>query len=203
MDSRAVNMSAVITASSFYVGGNWGFLLEDNPEFVEILDILNNSNVKKIRVSNGYIVFCDYDYLQKVVSRVENVTPEILNRGINRLRTEVPEFQKFLTTILRKNCKYLEDCGSYYEINIGLYCTNNTHKIRINGIEYPAFSLTLSEALKEVVKLNSRMSIYICEASGFEKLNTALSMNSLEPIYSGVEISNSCTGAFLTLRIEK
>ena len=190
MDSRAVNMSAVITASSFYVGGNWGFLLEDNPEFVEILDILNNSNVKKIRVSNGYIVFCDYDYLQKVVSRVENVTPEILNRGINRLRTEVPEFQKFLTTILRKNCKYLEDCGSYY-------------KIRINGIEYPAFSLTLSEALKEVVKLNSRMSIYICEASGFEKLNTALSMNSLEPIYSGVEISNSCTGAFLTLRIEK
>ena len=139
MDNRAINMASVIAADSFYSGANWGFLLEENAEFESILSILNNSNVKKIRVDNGYIVFCDYEYLKNVIARVEPLTEEVLVRYRTRLQREIPELQKLLTSVLRKNCKYLDDCGSYYELNIGLYCTNNMNKMRINGIEYPAF----------------------------------------------------------------
>lgn len=203
MDNRAINMASVIAADSFYSGANWGFLLEENPEFESILSILNNSNVKKIRVDNGYIVFCDYEYLKNVIARVEPLTEEVLVKYRTRLQREVPELQKLLTSVLRKNCKYLDDCGSYYELNIGLYCTNNMNKMRINGIEYPAFTLSLSEALKEIVKLSSRLSIYIYVSNGFDKLNNVLASEALESIYSGLEIASSGTGAFLTLRFEK
>lgn len=203
MDNVGVNMAASIAADSFYVGGNWGFLLEENSEYDAILDILNNSNVKKIRLSNGYLVFCDYEYLKNVIARVEPLTEESINRYRTRLQREIPELQKLLTSIIRGNCKYVEDCGSYYEINIGLYCTNNMHKMRINGIEYPAFTLSLSEALKEIVKINSRVPLYIYVSRNFEKLSEVLAINSLEPLYSGLEIASSGTGVFLTLRYSK
>jgi hypothetical protein len=75
--------------------------------------------------------------------------------------------------------------------------------MRINGIEYPAFTLSLSEALKEIVKLNSKLSIYVYVSNGFDKLSNVLASEALEAVYSGLEIASSGTGAFLTLRFEK
>ena len=204
MNNTAVNMAAVVASSSFYNGGNWGFVLENNSEYDGIMGVFNSEpTIKKIKVNNGYIVFCDYNYLLESIRRVEQVSQETMNKYSNRLNTEVPEFQKFLTEVLRGTSKYMEDCGSYVEYNIGLYSCNNLHKVRVNGIEYPAFSLTLQEALKEIIKLRDKMTIYANTQDGFFELNQLLSQKNMSVFYNGMDIANSTNAVFLTIRISK
>ena len=97
----------------------------------------------------------------------------------------------------------MEDCGSYVEYNIGLYSCNNLHKVRVNGIEYPAFSLTLQEALKEIIKLRDKMTIYANTQDGFFELNQLLSQKNMSVFYNGMDIANSTNAVFLTIRISK
>ena len=53
MNNTAVNMAAVVASSSFYNGGNWGFVLENNSEYEGIMGVFNSEpTIKKIKVNN-------------------------------------------------------------------------------------------------------------------------------------------------------
>lgn len=201
MNSNVMNYAAVIASNSFYVGGNWGFVLKDNEEYNQILTILRqDKNVKYLTVSNGLIVFCDMGYLTQTISQVESVTPEIVEKQKSRASIEIVEFQKFLTQIVHSSSKYgiVED--GYTEYNIGLYSCNNLHKIRLNGVEYPAFSLSIVEACKEILKISNVMDVYINAEGKFVNIKKLQEGLKIQNIVSNLEISNTLTGAFLTIR---
>lgn len=204
MDNKALNMAAVIASNSFYVGGDWGFVLNSNEDYETIFNMLkSDSNVKVIEVYNGIIVFCNPQYTLSAISQVEEVSAEDKERQQTRLQTETLEFQKFLTDILRDKCKYGVAYDTYKEYNIGIYSCNSTHKIRLNGVEYPAFSLTLKEVFKEIKKLQDRLSVYINTYDGFLKMSDINTSEMFISMLEGLEISNTLTGAFLTIRISK
>lgn len=206
MNDVGMNMAAVIASNSFYVGGNWGFVLRDNPEYDKIMNILHNSMrqgvpIKMISVSNGIIVFVAPNNLQSVISQVEQITPDILQKQQTRLQYETNELQNYLRNVLRSNCKTVQQTSTYDEYVFAIYSCNNLHKIRLNGVEYPAFSLTVLEALKQVHQLCKYAEIYINVGNGFENLNEVVNMNKLESVYNGLEISTTMTGVFLTIRV--
>ena len=206
MNDTGLNMAAVIASNSFYVGGNWGFVLRENPEFEKIMGILQNSMrqgapIKMFSVSNGVVVFVAPAQLQNIISQVEAVTPDIVQKQQTRVQAETNEFQNYLRNVLRGTCRATQQSATYDEYTFAIYSCNNLHKIRLNGIEYHAFSLTVLEALKQVNMLVKYAEIYISVGNGFDNLNEVVSMNKLDAVYNGLEISTTMTGVFLTIRI--
>ena len=97
-----IQMGVTITADSFMVGGNWGFVLDSNTDANRILEILQSDERNKIiRVMNGFLVTCNKEALVQSIQQVMPLTQEVLDVHKNRLNMEIIEFQKYLTQILR------------------------------------------------------------------------------------------------------
>ena len=158
------------------------------------------NSVRMVEVSNGFIVFVDPKYLQNVISQVEQITPDIMGKHQSRTQMETGEFQNFLMSALKGQNKYMRRQANFEEYVIGLYSCNNLHKIRMNGIEYPAYSLTVLEALKQLSQLTKYVDVYVSVENTFEDLRTIISNNQMDAVNKGLEISPSRTGAFLTVR---
>lgn len=199
----ALNMAAVAASDSFYVGGNWGFILDTHPDYERILKILSHADntVKVHQVSNGLILVVSPTYLQSVISQVEQITPEMMNKHQSRVMSESKEFQGLINSIYKGDCRYARRTADYEEYVIGAYSCNNMHKIRLNGVEYPAYNLTILEALKTLNVLTKYVDIYIYIGNTFENLNTVIANNMINEVYRGMEISNTMTGAFFTIRV--
>ena len=206
MNDVGLNMASVIASNAFYIGGNWGFVLKENPEYARIMGILRNSMnqgmpIKMVNVSNGSIIFMAQNQLQSIISRVEQVTPEMIQKQQTRLQEETTELQNYLRNVLKGSCKAYKQTPTYDEYVFAIYSCNNLHKLRLNGVEYPAFSLTILETLKQVSQLTKYADIYIQVRDGFESLNDVVSMNKLDEVYGGLEISTTMTGVFVTIRV--
>ena len=206
MNDVGLNMAAVVASNSFYVGGNWGFVLRENSEFEQIMGILQNSMrqgapIKMVNTSNGVIVFVAPNHLQNVISQVEQITPDIMQKQQTRVQAETAEFQNYLRNVLRGTCKVTHQAATFDVYVFAIYSCNNLHKIRLNGIEYPAFSLTVLEALKQVNQLSKYAEIYISVGNGFEKLTDVVNMNKLDAVHNGLEISSTMTGVIVTIRV--
>ena len=202
MNNLGLNMAATIAADSFNVGGNWGFLSENNRDFDKILSILRSDNtIKMYSVSNGYIIFVNPNYLSSVISQVEVVTPEVWSRQQTRVSTEVTELQRYLTNILRKSVRPTQVNPEYEEYTFAIYSCNTLHKLRLNGIEYPAFSLSEKEVIKELAKLRNYVEIYFSVESGFKYIGELSGSAGIEEVVKGWEISDTITGVFMTIRI--
>ena len=59
-----LNVAAVTAADSFFVGGNWGFVLSEDEDFNRTYELLCSAgnSVRMTEVSNGVIVFVDHNY---------------------------------------------------------------------------------------------------------------------------------------------
>lgn len=203
--NTGLNMAAVIASNSVYVGGNWGFVSNTNDDYERIYAcMVNNENSKFniVEVSNGLLVFCDINYLYKAVSQVEVLTPEVTNKVKTRASSELGKLQQFLMSIKNKNCKYGTKVDDFIEYDIALYCCNSMNKIRLNGKEYPAFSLTVMEACREILKLGNVIPIYVNMGDSFKNIKDMKSNDDVDKIMSALEISNTLTGAFLTIRVK-
>lgn len=198
------NYAAVIAADSFAIGGNWGFVLRENPDFQQIMQILEaDRNVKMFKVSNGVIVFCDVNYLGATIQQAD---PSFIDANVmylqqNRQAIQTQEFQKFLTTVIQNNSIYGEQGEGYTEYNIAIYSCNNLNKLRLNGIVYPAFSLTYAEVFKEIAKLHHSVDVYMNVGGTFENLKHLIKREDYVRIASNLEISKTLNGVFLTIRV--
>lgn len=199
------NYAATIASDSFNVGGNWGFVLKENPDYNKIVQILQaDRTVRMIEVSNGLIVFCDSNYLMQLIQQVspETLTQDVMFMQQNRKQVELQELQKFFMSVVQKNSIFGEDKGSYKEYNIGLYCSNTTHKIRLNGKVYPAFAITFQEILNELAKVKRHITVYVNMGESFENLANLVNKEDMSIMAYNMEISKTLTGVFLTIRVE-
>lgn len=200
-------LAIILCANAFRFGGNWGFLRRSKPEFREILEVLKEErpNVRAIPVKNGAIIFANENFLAHNVNYVypNAINEDFVTLAMRRREEERANFMKFLKSALSGD-KYKKK--GYYEITLGVFCVNEkTNLIRLNGVDYPAYKLTLIEVLDIASRLNRKVYALAVKEDKTEVFDLIqnLAMNSwgLAALYRGLEIAESDTGAFLTLRI--
>ena len=212
--SAAAKQAIVLCAEAFRFGGNWGFIRRDNRDSEGIIEALKTErqNFKVYPVANGYIVVAEKNFLANAVN---SVVPNAINGGFvekanQRADVEKQKFVKFLDSIANGKSNYVRQGNGYVELELGIYSVNDTNLIRLNGKDYPAYKLELMEALNYARYLvNKGKQVYvkaINPADGSVTWGTieqlAYSGQGVAAMYKAVEISDSNTGAFLTMRIK-
>lgn len=203
MSQISKNLAATMAADAIYVGGNWGFMLKNNIDYQRTVELLREDReVSFIETQNGVIVFSDYKYLLGVLNQVGAVTSDVQIKIQQREKEASADLGRLMQDILNGRSKYGISGEGYKEVNIALYSCNTTNKIRVNGVEYPAFPLTVMEACKEIVKYSKNVPIYLYIGDSFEEIHNFKKPDDINKILRNLEIANSLNGAFLTIRLE-
>lgn len=202
MKAVGVNMACVSAANSFYIGGNWGFILNTHPDYEQMYKIMkNDGDVKIYEVENGIIVFVNPNYLHSVLSQVDSIGQDVLMKHQTRPTEEVAEFQKYLMGVLKDTVKCSTRTPDYDEYVFAIYSCSNLHKLRLNGMEYPAFSLTEVEAIKEISKMRKYLDIYFAVENSFKNISELVGDSGIKEVLKGLEISPTMNGVFMTIRV--
>lgn len=210
--SQGGQMAIVLCTEAFASGGNWGFLPRSRADFSAVIETLKeeHGNVSLIRVSNGAIVVAKEAFLgQSVNALVPNALGMAFVEKAKQRRAEEQErFAKFIKSVTSGKSKYVKKAEGYYELTLGVFCVNETNLIRLNGVDYPAYKLSLVEALSHIHEVLQRegRTLYvraIKEDSSpvYGKVTDFMNTKGLAALYRAVEISDTNTGAFVTIRI--
>lgn len=205
-------LSIVLCVGALRYGGNWGFIRRDKRTYHGELELLKQvrNHIKVFRLYNGALVLADENFL---INNVNKVVPGGINENYvtlaNKRRAEEQDkFMRFLERVLAGKSKFIRNKDGYYEVNIGVFSLNDTNLIRVNGIDYPAYKLTLIEVLDYALRLINLTgkNIYVRAVTDngqevFDLVNNLTDSKGLASIYRGLEIADSNTGAFLTLRM--
>lgn len=210
--SDGAKVAIVLCANSFRFGGNWAFIKKEKRDFRSQLETLKSErpNVKAIPVANGALVLVSEAYL---ADNVNKAIPNAINGSFvamagKRRTDEKARFQKFLKSVAEGKSQHIRKAKGYTEITIGVFSVNETNLIRINGKDYPAYKLSLIEALEyanQLTALGKKVYARAIREDGVEVYDQihSLASNSKgqSALYRGLEIADSDTGTFLTLRI--
>lgn len=209
--SNGSKMAIVMCANAFRFGANWGLLRKSNSEYKGILEALKEEkqNTRVTMVENGCIIECKEQFLANAVNTaVPNaIDGEFVNIAVKRKEDEKGKFRKFVKNAVDGKNKYVTQCNGYKEFVVGLYCVNDTNFIRINGKDIPSYKLTLAEALPALkMFLEAGMQVYIpVEVSEgnvkFMPIGECVP-NAIPQVFKAMEISDTDTGVFLTVRIK-
>lgn len=212
--SNGAKQAIVLCAEAFRFGGNWGFLRNNNRDFKSIIEALKEekANIKPYPVSNGAIIVCNKNFLASAVNSVvpNGINGDFIEKAQKRSEVEKQKYVKFLDDVASGKSRFGRKGNGYIELTLGIYCVNDTNFIRLNNIDYPAYKLNLQEALEYARYLgNKGKAVYvkhIDRATGRVSWGTieqlAYNQRSMAGIFNAVEIAESNTGAFITLRIK-
>ena len=141
-------------------------------------------------IKKGSICLCEVDpnYLVNNANTLQpdTYTKEDLDLIKKRMADAIVEFEKFL--IARGKEK------ENFAGTIGIYCTNlNPHMI-FNGMNYPAFRLSMVKVLHLLQEYG------YCVKLGNEYLEVSDAIKDTNKLWSGVKISPTLTGIFMNIK---
>lgn len=122
-------------------GCSWGFVNDSNVEFKKCLSaIQSNENISALKITGGYLVNINMDYLLQLLEKIAKgcVTTRDLQIASNHRRKALLDLEKFM-----------KKGGSG---KIGIYNLNDSPRITVNGISYPAFCVTMPDLLTMCVR---------------------------------------------------
>lgn len=204
----------VLIEPSFKNGSNW-ILLPDNDRRTKgyIEDLLTvKKNLVASRVSNGYVVQVDKRF---IVNSINSIAGNSLNHRFvdyaqKREKEAKDSFSRFLTRLKDGKVKQAKKIGNGLEITIAVYSLNEVETIRLRGVDYPAYRVTLMEALQAFHELSKEGYVPQVKAKHpngdtvFDNVfSLASNTNGLKAINEALEISDTDTGVFVTLRLLK
>lgn len=208
--SEGAKIGLTLCSQSYLVGGNWGYLNREHTDYERLLSMLKEekSVIKLLPVSNGVIVIGNLLVLKDLITEVEPelITAEVQKAHQGRKAVEKHKCLKFFEAIVKGTAKYGNSYNGFTEYNIGIYSSNDTSKIRLNGIDYPAYKLTVQEMIECLKQLNRFKKTYVKTeiggTQGFISIPEILKeQNGVSAIINGLELSPTGTGVFLTLRV--
>jgi hypothetical protein len=209
--SVGARTAVVLIASSTRFGGNWGFIRRSRPDFVQQVKALlvERPNVQAVHLANGALILGNEHFLFKTVNSAVpgGINNNFMGLMAERRKTEQEKYLRFLKEAVLGQSKTVRQGNGYTEITVGLYCLNDNNVIRVNGIDYPSFRLTLPEALdfsKVLHRVASKVMVRVVMDDGsstFEDLKYLMNNKALRAMYRGLDISPSDSGAFMTFRI--
>lgn len=204
--------------NSFTFGCNWGFLKSTTQDFKQSIEMLKEekNNITLNKVSNGVIISCSERYLMNILNTIfEGKCPIQYQQLAERRRTEIGVFQKWLTKLTNSTSglEYVSRKSVNGKpatiVTFALYGVNDSHAIRVNGIEYPAFKLTVPEALNVMLSkpefanmlvavrlLNSNKSDYIERYVPASQLSNP---EAIKAFFKSTIISEANTGLFVKI----
>lgn len=211
--SETAKLAIILCAPAVQFGGTWGFIHAGDDAYRQKLDIMRAERgcATGIQLHNGILVSVKPDF---IVSNVNKLLPGAIDKNFtqkidSRRQSEIERFNQFTNKVVNEG-KYIIDKGMYYEIILGVYSYNNSHKMRVNGKDYPAFNLTLNEILPLAHKLSRKEdAVYIraVRPDGtkvYDKLfNLYGNSNGQLAIYKAMSIAQSGHGLFIHFRIKK
>jgi len=122
-------------------GCSWGFVNDSNEEFKKCLNaIQSNPNMSAYRVKGGYLFNMDMSYLVSILTKVAGgfVTKRDLELAVQHRKQSLAYLEKFLK----------KGVGG----KIGIYNLNDSPRITVQGVSYPAFCVTMPDLLAACVR---------------------------------------------------
>lgn len=136
-----VSIGVGIVIPNLVNGCSWGFVNDTNTEYIRVLDeIQKNPNMSSYKVRGGYLYNISMDYLLQIMGRIagEYVTKEDLEIAAKHRQKALADIDKFL-----------KNGGTG---KIGIYNLNDSPRITVRGVSYPAFCITLADLLATCVR---------------------------------------------------
>lgn len=202
----------VLMANAFRFGCNWGFIKSSHPNYKDVLQAVKEEkgNVELFQVSNGAVVMARKSYLAQVVNKVIDglIGPDFVRQSEERAKKESESALKFIRKVADGKSPYVQEKDGYQELQLGIFSTNQVNEIRLNGIAYPAFRLTTKEALgllDHAKTLGVEVMVRGVQKDGSPVFGTPMQLGgnsaALEAAFRGLEISDTDTGVFMTVRL--
>ncbi len=122
-------------------GCSWGFVNDSNEEFIKCLGaIQSNPNMSAYKIKGGYLLNMNMDYLVSILTKVASgyVTKRDLQLAVEHRRQSLAYLEKFLK----------KGVGG----KIGIYNLNDSPRITVQGVTYPAFCVTIPDLLAACVR---------------------------------------------------
>lgn len=122
-------------------GCSWGFVNDSNEEFKKCLSAIDsNPNMSSFKIKGGYLVNINMDYLLPLLSRITSgyVTQRDLQIAGEHRKKALVDLEKFM-----------KKGGTG---RIGIYNLNDSPRITVKGISYPAFCVTMPDLLTMCVR---------------------------------------------------
>lgn len=210
--SDGSKLAVVLVANSFRFGGNWAYIKKTDSNYEGKLSLLKEEKgkVEARLLDNGFLILMDKNFLSEQINAVvpNGITQEFREEAKKVTETEVQKYSKFVDNVLEGKSKYLKDMGGYYDLVIGCYSVNETNVIKVNGQERPAYKLPIEIILKELMKKSKEKGkniiVKVVNEEGQQgAVELANAPKVMKQIFRGLEISDSMTGVFLTIRISK
>lgn len=209
--SEGAKQAIVLCALSYRNGGNWGMMRKAaESQYSEKIALLKqeSNNIKAESLSNGCLVLCKESFL---TDNINKLVPNAINASYKqmkdeRIKEDREKFIKFMEKVIDGKVKSVKNIGGGRELTIGIYSVNKVNTINLNGIEYPAYKVTAPEVISWVAKqFPNRGYFKTVTPNGhqvFEKAEKILSNQAMmKGVYKGLEISNTGTGVFMTIRL--
>lgn len=211
--SETAKLAIILCAPAVPFGGTWGFIHDTDETYREKLEIMKaeKGSATGYQLSNGLLVSVKPDF---IVNNVNKILPGAIdsnftNRVESRRQSEIKRFSQFTDKVIKEG-KHLVDKGTHYELILGVFSYNNTHKMRVNGKDYPAFNLTLKEVLPLASKLSKQNDGVLVRAVRHDGTKSYVSLNSVLSHQQGhlavlkaMSIAQSGHGLFVHFRIKK
>lgn len=203
---------AIINCSAAYRnGGNWGLLREKNDrDYKRKLDELatEKTNVMVETLANGSLILCKEKFL---VDSINAIVPGAIDatyqqKREERIKEDRDKFTKFIDSVAAGKAVEVQKIDGGYELVIAIYSLNKVNTIKLNGISYPAYKVTAPEVAKWLMsKCPNRAYVKCITPDGrqtFELLEKVAKNGAMQKgMYKGLEISDTDTGVFMTLRL--
>ena len=201
--------------NSFTFGCNWGFIKKDTQAFKDTVEALKEEkqNIHFYRVNNGIMIECNERYLYHVIDTIfEGKCPVNYQQLAERRKSEPETFAKWMKRVRKDITKlpYVKPAklAGGYEITCAVCGVNDSHEIRVGGVSYPAFKLSLNEMLTMFSSnpdfANTHIGV-MTESGGFTYAPISQIYGNTEytkAVYRAATISESNTGLFIKLWVQ-
>lgn len=198
--------------NSFTFGCNWGFIKKDVQAFKDTIEALKEEkdNIHFYRVSNGVMIECNERYLFHVVNTIFDGNCPINYRQLAERRKSEPDtFAKWLKRVRKDYSKlgYVKATPEGYQITCAVCGVNDSHEIRVGGVSYPAFKLSLGEMLSMIASDPEFKNVQVGMVNdygnfGFAPITQVFSnLVYTKAVYKAASISEANTGLFIKLLV--
>lgn len=136
-----VSVGVGIIIPNLVNGCSWGIVNDTNEEYKKCLDaIKSNGNMSSYKIRGGYLVTMNMDYLLSILGRIASgyVTQRDLQIASEHRKKALVDLEKFM-----------KKGGSG---KIGIYNLNDSPRITVKGVTYPAFCVTMPDLLALCVR---------------------------------------------------
>ena len=140
-----VKYAVVTVLANIRNGAFWGFTdMQDIKKHVDVIR-QNAPNIVARKLGNACIIEVLPQYM---LSAVQAIDPQAISQQMysDMLKKQAEAKVSFERFLIRSG-RSIEKTGRPFMGTIGLYCTNDVSTMSYKGVQYPAFRVTLAEAL--------------------------------------------------------